>query len=131
MVDRLGRRAICYARSEPLEEEGVLTKMNPIVIAALIGAVGVIIGAALKEVFPLIVRLFSRPAKGHNLIGTWDSAWGHLPSGPPIHHETLTFERQQGVDVSGTAVRDEQPQKKWEVQGRYDGVFLQMYYYPS
>jgi hypothetical protein len=90
----------------------------------------VIVGALLKEVFPLIAR-WSRTVKGHNLIGIWDSAWGRLPNGPPIHHESLTFERQQGFDVSGTAVSTEQPQKKWEVKGRYDGTFLQMYYYPS
>ena len=107
--------------------------MNPTIIAAIIGVLGVFIGAVLKEVLPgsLVVQWFSRTPKNHNLIGDWKSSWGPLPDGPLAYHEVLTIHRQRGVNISGTASRDEQPEKKWQVEGRYDGMFLQMYYYPS
>lgn len=107
--------------------------MNATIIAALIGLAGIIIGAILKEVLPgsLVVQWFSRTAKGHNLVGEWDSSWKTLPDGQLTYHEVLKIDRQRGVRISGTVLRDEQPDKKWEVEGRYDGMFLQMYYYPS
>jgi hypothetical protein len=102
--------------------------MNSTIIAAIIGLVGIVVGAILKEVLP---KLLSRGPKGHSLLGDWDSSWGPFPSGPLTQYETLTIHQQRGFTIAGTSTRAEQPDKKWKVEGRYDGTFLQMYYFPS
>jgi hypothetical protein len=33
--------------------------------------------------------------------------------------------------VSGYVTREDQPKRKWKIDGRYDGHFLQLNYYPA
>jgi hypothetical protein len=102
--------------------------MNPTIVAALVGLLGIPLGVVLKEMLP---RWLSRGPKGHSLLGDWDSSWGPYPEGPLNQHEILTIESQHGFQIFGSSHRPEEPDKKWKVEGRYDGTFLQMYYFPS
>ena len=107
--------------------------MDPVILAALIGVVGVIIGAVLQAALPgstLVARLSGKP-KGHSLVGAWKSSWGPLPGGPPNSSEHLTISRQRGDRLWGHITRDEELDRVWDVEGRYDGQFLQLLYFPS
>jgi hypothetical protein len=120
-----------FFQAQTQAQTGVGAYFSPTVIAAIIGLLGVIVGAFLNATLPMLIQSFGRTAKRHSLVGEWDSSWGKLPHGPLEHHEILKITKQHGVEVSGIARRIEQPGKEWEVKGRYDGTFLQMYYYPS
>jgi hypothetical protein len=102
--------------------------MSPTIVAALIGLIGISLGAVLNEVLP---RWLMRGPKGHSLLGDWDSSWGPYPEGPLNQREILTIESHRGDQVTGSSHRPEEPDKKWKVEGRYNGTFLQMYYFPS
>jgi hypothetical protein len=56
---------------------------------------------------------------------------GPLPHGPIAHHERLTITQQSGPSVHGLITWSTHPERRWEVDGRYDGQLLQLYYYPS
>lgn len=107
--------------------------MEPVVTAALIAAAGAVAGAVVQAVVPgsSMMGWLKGRSTPHRLLGTWDSAWGPLPAGPVRYHELITITSQRGLRLRGFATRPEQPEKKWEVEGRYDGQFLQMYYFPS
>lgn len=94
---------------------------------------GVVLGAILRELLPgsrLIAWLSRKPA-GHNILGAWESTWGEPPSGPFNRKENLVVSTQRHERVSGYVTREDQPKRKWEIDGRYDGHFLQMNYYPA
>jgi hypothetical protein len=105
--------------------------MNPTVLAAIIGVVGVALGALLKEFLPVIIAKLKPKDQVHNLVDDWMSSWGPLPNGPAKYSEDLRIYEQDGYEIKGEATRSEESGKKWEVRGRYEGQFLQMYYFPS
>jgi hypothetical protein len=107
--------------------------MDPAVIAALIGLVGVALGAVLREVLPgsVPVAWLSGKPRGNRIVGKWRSSWGPLPEGPARFSEEVTFTHQRGDRLEGHITRQEEPNKKWAIQGRYDGQFLQLYYFPA
>ena len=67
----------------------------------------------------------------HSIKGPWKSAWGKLPSGPTANEERLMVTEQDGLRIRAHATMKSQPNKKWDIEGRYDGRILQLYYYPS
>lgn len=97
--------------------------------------VGAIIAAIVQTQLPpdLIPSIFTRKSGPNVLLGKWDSSWG--PSAEEIEkeHETITITRQSGTRIWGTARRAtaDDKDKEWELNGRFDGHFLQMLYYPS
>ncbi|MBI3599641.1 MAG: hypothetical protein HY097_03240 [Nitrospinae bacterium] len=107
--------------------------MDSTIVAALIGIAGIVIGAILKEVLPAsrFIRFLSGKPMRHSIIGNWKSSWGRLPNGPVKYHELLKITKQSGDFIRGTITREEEPNKLWEFEGRYDGQFLQLYYFPS
>lgn len=108
--------------------------MSPLALNIILTIVGAIIGAVLGFLLQETLsgsKIFNKISGHSQIAGTWDSSWGPLPAGPPGHHETLVIDRQRGDRIWGTAIVDKQPDKKWNVEGRYDGQFLQLYFYPS
>ncbi len=111
--------------------------MNPTIITSLIGVggaiIGAIIGAILNHVLPdsKFVQWFKSKSGRHSLVADWKSSWGPLPEGPLKYQETVKIYRQRGFDIWGTATRNDEPKKKWELRGRFSDQFLQMYYFPS
>jgi hypothetical protein len=69
------------------------------------------------------------------MVGFWDSWWGpssdHSRDGVLKNHETIHIVDQEGYNIRGTSVVDGDSRKLWEVVGRCDGHYLQLYYYPS
>lgn len=87
--------------------------MDDKIIAALIGLVGIVVGAILKEVLPnskLVNWLSGKPTR-HNLTGEWVSSWGPLPNGPVKYQEVLEIERQRGDKVWGKITKNDEPEK--------------------
>jgi len=107
--------------------------MNPSIIAALIGLGGVFFGAYLNVILPdsPLYYLLTKTKRRNNLRGVWLSEWGPLSESMTKFNEDLEIYRQRGSDIWARASRHEEPTKKWEVKGRFDGQFLEMYYYPS
>jgi hypothetical protein len=67
-----------------------------------------------------------------NLVSPWDSTWYEGPKKRgEKSHEYLEIYRQEGYEIFATATRKKEPDKKWEIRGRWDGFFLQMYWFPS
>lgn len=108
--------------------------METEIVAALIGVAGTVAGAVFGHILPT-TRLFHRlssKTQHHSLLGSWVSSWGPLPDGPVEHHETLTVTKQRGDAVEGQITRDSaQPGRVWGFEGKYDGTFLQLIYYPA
>ena len=104
--------------------------MNSTIIAALIGFAGVIITAIFTP-GSVLLDLLKRSPKLHNIKGAWLSFWGPTQSSKNKYSEDIIITNQKGLEIKGSAVQHNSPGKKWELRGRYDGQFLQMYYYPS
>jgi hypothetical protein len=104
------------------------------IIGAAVGAiVGAFSRAAADSMIPknLLDRLARRPAPRNRIGGEWDSWWGSDKEQVKANHEVITIVEQRGERLWGTARRDEEPGKEWELEGRFDGQHLQMIYYPS
>ena len=107
--------------------------MSPEIVAALIGLAGSAIGGLATHflpTLPLFHRLSSK-TRHHSVVGDWDSSWGPLPSGPIKHTEFLRIEKQRGQQVEGYFEKDDLPNRRWHVEGRYDGLFLMLFYWPA
>jgi hypothetical protein len=106
--------------------------MHPLLQAGL-ALLCVVLGAILREILPgsrFVARLAGKPT-GHNILGTWESTWGEPPDGPFDRKENLVVSTQRREHVAGYVTREDQPRRKWEIDGRYDGHFLQLNYYPA
>ena len=66
-----------------------------------------------------------------DIRGDWNSQWGPLPAGPLKYSEVIHITHQEGMKVAGWVSMKAEPGKIWIVEGRFDGQFLQMYYYPK
>lgn len=107
--------------------------MDSTTAAAILGFIGVVLGAFLQAILPGSRLLYWLTSKRpyHSLIGDWNSHWGPLPEGPVQQCEVLTVAGQRGVKVWGSIKMDAEPTMRWKFEGRYDGQILQLYYYPS
>lgn len=107
--------------------------MDNTILAALIGIVGIIIGAILNSLLPgsKFANWLAGKSRNHTLIGTWDSIWGPLPNGPTKYQELMVITKQSGQRIKGFINKGNEPEKKWEIEGRYDGHFLMIIYYPA
>ena len=103
--------------------------MDPRVSAAVIGVAGAIIGAFLNA-WLLHWQPFSRRPK-HDVRGQWKSSWGPLPKGPVNHSGLLTVEEQRDSYIKGTISVPDTPNRKWHCEGRCDGTFFQIVYFPA
>ena len=107
--------------------------MDSQIIAAIIGLGGTAVGAVLAHVLPntqLFHRL-SNETRHHSLLGSWHSTWGPMPSGPTKYEEDFIVTKQRGQRVEGYITHAPMPNRRWDFEGRYDGLFLQIYYFPS
>lgn len=107
--------------------------MDTAIVTTLIaGSFGIVTAAVTHflPTLPFIHRLSSK-TRHHSLIGNWESAWGPQPKGPTKHKEILKILKQTGNRVEGIIDREEEPNRKWQVEGRYDGLFLQLFYFPA
>ncbi len=107
--------------------------MESEVLAAIIAGSSAIVATIINKIFPdSIVGVFRKIPHGGSLKGTWKSSWGPLPEGNLKYTETVKIIQQRGFEVKAIATRTENNiQRKWELRGRYDGQFLQLYYFPS
>ena len=109
--------------------------MGPVILNILIGGGCALLGVVFSALLPthaFFNRLFNQIEASKRLVGTvWDSSWEKASESGPVYHEELTFTRQLGDKVWAQATRREEPQKLWECEGRYDGKYLQLYYWPS
>ena len=76
-------------------------------------------------------EIFSRRTVPHKITGSWKSSWGPLPKGPIEEEETLVITKQIGETVKGYVTKGDEPSKKWIIEGRYNGSFLMLIYYPD
>jgi hypothetical protein len=102
--------------------------VDPTITAAIIGGIVALSIAIVKSDF--FQNLLPKYRK-HKLIGDWKSSWGPMPKGPAEYKEDIQIKKQSRYEVSGTATLTKGGSKKWEVRGRYDGYFLQLYYFPA
>lgn len=100
------------------------------IIAAIIGA---IVGAIIQSLLipNLITIFFSRIKKKESLAGVWDSYWGPTEKESHKFHEVINIKKQKGNRIWGRATRQEEPDKVWDIEGRYDRDYIQMHYFPS
>jgi hypothetical protein len=109
--------------------------MDSLLVNVLVGIACAVLGGFLSTIWPthaLFNRWFGRVDRSKRLVGTtWDSSWWRPRDPEKIYHEELTFTRQVGDQVWAQTTRKEEPNKLWEVAGRYDGRYLQLYYWPS
>lgn len=98
-------------------------------LIAIMGLLGAVLGLWIPTLRGY-QRLLSR-FRHHSLVGIWNSAWGPLPSGPTKHEEILEVSKQSGQRIEGHITRSSEPDRRWDFEGRYDGLFLQLYYFPS
>lgn len=109
--------------------------MEKEVLVAIIGLVGVVIAAvigALSQNPKLLSSLFKkRPQDGHSVVGRWRGVWKYL--WPPVRNnppdEIVVIESQDGMEVKGYITVDKEPDKRWRIEGRFDGRYLQLIYY--
>lgn len=107
--------------------------MDAQITAALITVGAGAIGGIAMLVIPNMrwfERLTSKHGK-HSLVGTWISEWGPLPKGPVLHKELLTITTHRREEIHGFITRESETEHRWLVQGRYDGRFLQLLYFPA
>ena len=105
-------------------------------VNALIGAggaiAGAIIGATLQSVLPSdLFQWLGRVPPENSIVGSWDSWWGPTLEQVKTYHEVVTIRKQYKNRLWGTASRSDEPDRVWELVGRFDGHYLQMFYYPS
>lgn len=99
---------------------------------AIIGAGGAVIGAIIAGLFKyprIFDSLFSRRSF-ENLVGEWDSTWIDEMA-EKDHSEVIKITRQRNDRIWGVATRQKEPDKKWELEGFYQGQFLLILYSPS
>jgi hypothetical protein len=97
----------------------------PEVVAAVAGA---FLYAAAYYIFRAIAGYLSR---NKAIKGKWDSWWGPTVDDVKRYHEVIEITDYSVERIRGRAKRDSEPGKEWELEGRFDGHYLQMYYYPS
>ena len=105
--------------------------MDSTVIAAIIGFAGGIVVTILKAV--LSGSRFTNWMKGResNLIGKWQSIWGPLPNKEVKYKELLEITKQSSQRIEGFITKEDEPQKKWTVEGKYGDNFLMLIYSPA
>jgi hypothetical protein len=100
-------------------------------------AVGAVVTAFARPIAEGIIpanlseRLKGLPEPRNRINGDWDSWWGIDPEHVEDNHEIISISRQRGELVWGTARRDEEPGKIWDLEGHFDGRHLQLFYIPS
>jgi hypothetical protein len=102
-------------------------------LIAIIAASATVLGAVIGGIFvnPRILDgLFSR-RKFENLLGEWDSSWSDESDPDKMHREIVQITKQRNDRIWGVATRDSEPDKKWELEGFYQGQFLLILYSPS
>jgi hypothetical protein len=108
--------------------------MDSDVLAAIIGAVATVVGAAIGALLgrsDFLDKLF-RGSKFTSITGKWESTWVDLnEAGKTSHRENFVITRQRGSRIYGYITMEEEPDKKWEFEGNFSGRFLQLFYYPS
>jgi hypothetical protein len=107
--------------------------MDPQITSAVITAVAGVVGAVLATVLPntrWFQNLISKHG-AHSLLGSWVSEWGPLPSGPVRQRENLIITKHVGERIEGYITRDTEQEHRWLIEGRYDGRFLQLLYFPA
>jgi hypothetical protein len=106
-------------------------------VALTSAAVGAAVGAFARPIAEGLIpanlsdRLKRLPEPRNRIGGNWDSWWGIDHDHVEDNHEIINISRQRGRLVWGTAMRDEEPDKKWDVEGYFDGRHLQLFYSPS
>jgi hypothetical protein len=108
--------------------------MEPSVITAIITAGGTIIGAGIGAIISrsdFINNIFLKNKK-HNLGKKLESTWTEKIDGSNMtYHEIFEIEKESGTKVYGKITMDIEPDKEWEIEGRYNGHLLQLIWYPS
>jgi hypothetical protein len=100
-------------------------------------AVGAIVTSFVRPIAEGIIpnnisdRLKRLPEPRNRIAGEWDSWWGADDTHIEDNHEIIHISRQRGNLVWGTARRDEEPGKVWDIEGFFDGRHLQLLYSPS
>lgn len=111
----------------------IIEIMSTPVIVALIAAGTAIFVALLNKFLPdnILANLGKPKPPGRSLKGSWKSSWGPLPECALKYSEDVEIIKQNGYEILAKATRTENNiRREWDIQGRYDGLFLQMYYYP-
>ncbi len=97
-------------------------------IAVIAAVVGAVLFAVWQSGYRHITGYLSR---NKAIKGKWDSWWGPTIQERKKYHEVIEITEYDAERVRGRAKRDSEPGKEWELEGRFDGHYLQMVYYPS
>ena len=105
--------------------------MDSSIIVGIIGAAATIVGALIgrSDIIDKVFRRSSIP----RLTGRWESSWSenvgdHLTAFKKI----ITITKQKGSRIHGNITMDVvHPDKKWIVEGDFNGRFLRLFWSPS
>ena len=105
--------------------------MDSIIISSIIGAVAAVIVALIALVAqPDFIERF-RGGSYDKIVGIYDSIWIY-PENPQVpFKETLTINKQSGKNISGYMLVPEDPKRRWDFKGIFNGKYLEFYYFPS
>jgi hypothetical protein len=112
---------------------GAAMDIATVIVGLVSAAVASFTTVVAQAVIPkdLVDRWRKAPEARSRIVGEWDSWWGKTANRIRDNHEIILISEQRGERLFGTAKRDEEPGKIWELEGRFDGHHLQMIYFPS
>lgn len=102
-------------------------------LTLLIGLICAVVGAIVQALIPpnALSLVFSGTPKRKSIVGEWDSWWGPTPDKVRTSYETISITKQRGDRVWGKSTRPDEPDKVWDIEGRCDGDYIQMHYFPA
>ena len=100
----------------------------------LIAVGGALVGALIIAQLPpdyRKLRIFGYVVPQNRILGKWNSWWGPTEDRVKAHNEVINFTDQHKDRLWGIATREQEPNREWELFGRFDGHYLQLVYFPS
>lgn len=68
----------------------------------------------------------------HTLLGKWESLWVEIVDNDKrTSRELFEITKQRGTRVYGNITMNTEPDKKWDLEGNFNGRFLQLFWSPS
>ena len=107
--------------------------MDPEIVAGILGVGGSIVGAVIGGFIGRsdLPDKLKQGSEFWSLRGEWDSTWEDIENPGKVRHELLVVDRQKGARIYGHVTMDDEPDKRWDIEGIFSGRFLQLIYLPS
>jgi hypothetical protein len=110
-------------------------KMDPVIVGALIGVVGVIGGVLLQHFLPdILARLSSRDDPIPDIVGEWDGEWYFEKDGKQDLYtkDKILIEKRKGFRIFGKG-KDPAIPDQYVIRGRFSmsNIFTLSYRFPK